>query len=155
MQSSPSPRAQSSPTRPPDDSPSVTSNRTRSATPEEPTTTSILPIAPNATFANNCRYVLGDSTTNPRTGFRFVATSTITNTGNIGVEVDVRADWAQGDAEPVSETKRARVDWRQKVTVKLSVPVTRREIDLMRRHAGPAPKCKVDASIVATYGPLH
>lgn len=112
-------------------------------------------LAPDATFRNTCRYVLGDSTSDPKTGFRFLAQSVVKNTGNTGIEVEVQATWEQGEAESVVQRKRVRVDWQKGTTVKFSVPATKQQIDLMRSHTGPDANCKVIATIVATYGDLH
>lgn len=112
-------------------------------------------LAPNATFKNTCRYVLGDSSSDPKTGLRFVAESVVENTGNTGIEVEVQAIWEQGEAESVTEIKRARIDWREERTVSFSVPATKQQIDLIRSHTGPEPNCKVNASIILTYGTLH
>lgn len=109
------------------------------------------PIAPDATFRNTCRYVVGDSTENSKTGSRFVATSRVANTGNTGIEVEIQASWSQGQGDAVTETKRARVDEGESTTVRISVPVSQKEIDAIRLNVATEPNCRVQSSIIATY----
>ncbi len=107
-------------------------------------------IAPDARFTNSCSYVAGDPGTDG--GPRFVAESKIVNTGNIDIEVDVVARWSQADEENVTESTRVRVNRGDRVTARISVPVSEREIDLIRQHKGPGDNCTVESAIVATLG---
>ncbi len=64
---------------------------------------------PDGTYTSSCDYVLGDFSSNTSSGFRFVATATAKNTGNIGTVLQMKAQWFQVGTKPVLRTKKVKV----------------------------------------------
>lgn len=106
---------------------------------------------PDAKYGQSCDYVLGDFTDYTATGFRFIADANITNTGNVGVVVSVRASWTQVGTKPVTMTKTIKVPTGAKRRVAFTKQVGQNEIDLIQ-SADYNHQCKVVASITDTFG---
>jgi hypothetical protein len=103
---------------------------------------------PDASYESNCAYVLGDFSESS-SGFRFLATADVENTGNIGVVLRVTATWNQLGGAPVRMMKTVKI----RRTASRSVPFARvASSDEIDRHQSADGKCKVKAKIVDTFG---
>jgi hypothetical protein len=106
---------------------------------------------PDAKYGQSCDYVLGDFSDYTATGFRFIADANITNTGNVGVVVEVKASWTQVGTKPVVMTKTIKVPTGAKRRAAFTKQVGQNEIDLIQ-SADYNHQCKIIASITDTFG---
>lgn len=105
--------------------------------------------APDASYKSNCEYLLGDFTTGPQ-GYRFVADAQVTNTGNIGVIVELRASWRQAGGASIKMTRRLKVPVDATREVGVVKRTTQDGIDQIQSVAGD--NCKAVIAVVDTYG---
>jgi hypothetical protein len=106
---------------------------------------------PDAKYGQSCDYVLGDFSEYSASGFRFIADANLTNTGNIGVVVSVKASWTQVGTKPIVMTKTIKVPTGAKRRVAFTKQVGQNEIDLIQ-SADYNHQCKVVATITDTFG---
>jgi hypothetical protein len=127
---------------------------TPSPTPPSPSPTPPAVVLPDPAvdFSFACDYVLGDFTENPRTGYRFIASAELTNTGNVGAVVKVVASWKQLGTDAVKAEKTVRIPYEGTMTVDFTKPVGSNEIDLHQSASDLGEPCTVDGTITDTFG---
>src|SRR6266542_3442979 len=126
----------------------------------EPTSPSpfFSPIAepsPDASYSKSCDYLLGDFSEHTATGFRFVAGAEITNDGNVGLVVDVKATFKQLGSNPIVLKKTARVGYNQTKQVGFTKEVGQDEIDLIQAAQDQGDICDVVVTVTGTFGTVH
>ena len=123
---------------------STTTATEASQTPSEPVSE-----APerDGSYDLDCDYLLGDGLND----YRFVGGGTITNEGNIGIEVEVIFRWEQLGSDPVEERLDERLEVGQRKRVNVTVPVSGDQIDA---HQSADSKCSAKANIVGQFGPV-
>lgn len=104
------------------------------------------PPDPQLQFANNCDYYLLDDDLD---GYSFVASGTLTNTGNIGIIVRFKAEWKLLGSDPVTTAKTVRIKPGRDKDVQVSLPGTGEEIDAHQRADR---ECETDVEIVDVFG---
>lgn len=104
---------------------------------------------PDASYTSNCSYLLGDFTNGP-SGFRFVADAQVTNTGNIGVIVELQASWRQAGGTSIKKSRRLIVPIGSTLDVGVVRRVTRDAIDQIQSVSGD--NCKAVVEVVDTIG---
>jgi hypothetical protein len=113
------------------------------------------PAAPvpnaNGSFTHNCAYVLGDFSES-KSGLRFVADATLTNTGNIGILARVTASWAQAGTTSITDERIIRVPYHRSRTVHITRVARSDEIDLQQAAGG---NCNVRVRITGTFGGVY
>ena len=108
--------------------------------------------SPNAEYSKSCDYILGDFSEHTNTGFRFVAGAEITNSGNIGVVVEVVATFKQLGSDPIRLKKTAKIPTGATKQVGFTDKVGQQEINLIQAAQDQGSICNVKATIVDTYG---
>jgi hypothetical protein len=121
---------------------------------ESPTPEFLLPD-PKAEYSRSCDYVLGDFSENTSTGFRFIAGSDIDNTGNVGIEVELKATFKQLGSDPIVITKKGKVPWNESRSLNVTKPVSQDQIDLIQAAQDAGDICSVEVSINSTFGDPH
>ena len=121
-------------------------------------TSSAPPVAvpsPDGSYSSQCDYVLGDFSDNTSHGFRLIAGTSIRNTGNVGIKVDVVAHWLRLGAGPIKEAKQAQVPYRGSKRVSFTIPTDRDTIDLIQGAQDDPNFCGVKVTITGTFGEAH
>jgi hypothetical protein len=108
--------------------------------------------APDGKFSTGeCDYDLGNLV-----GFTFhakaIASTTITNTGNVGIVADVKAFWNETGHGSLRDQKTVKVPVGRKVRVNFSVPIPSDQLDALQNAAFHSNWCGVHVSIADTYG---
>jgi hypothetical protein len=106
---------------------------------------------PKATYTHSCDYLLGDFTESA-SGFRFIGSAKIKNTGNIGIVVTVTATWGQLGTAPIKVVKTARVPVNGSKTVQMTKVATSNQIDLQQAGNIGGQGCNVKVSISDEFG---
>jgi hypothetical protein len=121
------------------------------ASPIASSTPSPPPVAanPDAKYTSQCDYLLGNFNDLDPNGYRFVAGARITNTGNVGVVVELRAKWDQLGTSPITKTRQTRIDVGKSKPVNITVLATGDQIDLHQSADG---HCSAKVALVDTYG---
>jgi hypothetical protein len=122
-----------------------------SPSPEESTSLPAIPN-PDAKFSSACDYILGDFSNFTTHGFRFIASATIHNTGNIGVVADVKARWVQLGTKPLTDVKTVRIPVGASKHVNFTKPVGQDNIDLIQSAQGSGDICGVKVALTDTFG---
>lgn len=104
---------------------------------------------PEADVESSCDYLLSFSDDYSTSAHKFVAGATITNTGNIGVVVRLKATWTLLGGEPVTAEKTARIKRGGEREIQISKPATDNQIDAHQSANG---KCKAKGTIIDTFG---
>jgi hypothetical protein len=128
-----------------------TSNAATTAAPDPPRQRE--PIDTNGESEFSCDYQLGDfgDSGDPKKGFRFTATGTLTNTGNVGIKVRVTYKWKQGGGlPPITRRKIYRVRRNETRDVGITVPATSEQIDSIQ--SVPGKDCSANATIIDSFG---
>lgn len=120
---------------------STTQDTTSDAT---TTTESDVPVL-DGSYNLECDYLLG----NGLNDYRFVGGGTVTNDGNIGIEVWTTFKWEQLGGEPVEEVVKDRLEVGQRKRVSVSVDATGEQVDA---HQAADSKCSARTSIEGTFG---
>jgi hypothetical protein len=103
------------------------------------------PPDPQLQFVNNCDYLRGDDLD----GYSFVASGTLTNTGNIGIIVRFKAEWTLLGSDPVTTAKTVQIKPGRDKDVQVSLPGTGQQIDA---HQRADEECETDVEIVNVFG---
>src|SRR5712692_5381359 len=85
-----------------------------------------------ATYTHSCSYVLGDFTEHTATGYRFIGSTKIHNTGNVGIKVRVTMKWDQVGTNPITRVSTVKVPYQGFKPVNVTVDVGINEIDLIQ-----------------------
>lgn len=101
------------------------------------------PPDPQLEFVNNCDY------RDDLNEYSFVASGTLTNTGNIGIIVRFKAEWKLLGSDPVTTAKTVRIKPGRDKDVQVSQPVTGEQIDAHQSADG---ECETDVEIVNVFG---
>lgn len=120
-----------------------------------PSFTPTPPATPDAKarYTQSCDYLLGNFTDTAQ-GFRFIARTTIHNTGNVGAVIVAKASWVQVGSKDVTKSKIVRVPWHGRKVVNFSVVVNQDAIDKIQADTG-LNNCHVKATIIKAYGQAH
>jgi hypothetical protein len=106
---------------------------------------------PDAQYTHSCDYVLGNFQSFTPDGYRFIASASIHNTGNIGVVVKVKAHWVQVGSAPILMTKTATLGINHSTTVNFTKDVGQDNIDLIQADES-GDNCGVTVSLLHTFG---
>lgn len=101
---------------------------------------------PDVDLSSSCDYVLGDFTTDPDTGYRFIADAVLTNNGVQDERVELIAVWHLAGGDSVKKVKEVSVPAGKSVREGFSVPASSDQID--RHQSATGTTCEVDGSIL-------
>ena len=119
-----------------------------SGQPQEGEEPPVLP-EPSADYSQTCDYLLPDDINS--SNYRFIGTSVVRNTGNIGAVVRVVFQWGQAGGQPVRVVRKVRVPYGGERTVNVDVPATGENIERLQSLPFDQ-QCKVQAAVVGTFG---
>lgn len=131
--------------------PAATTSSPDSPEPKTTTTPPVMPD-PSAKYSSSCDYLLGDFTSNTKTGYRFVAGARVKNDGNIGIVLEMRSKWFRLGAKPITDVKEFKLNIGQARRVDVSVPVGQDDIDMHQALGFDEKTCTVRVGIVDTFG---
>lgn len=109
---------------------------------------------PDARFRHTCGSATGDGSELTRTGYRFTGKTTVVNTGNIGVEVMVRAVWRLSPGRTIAEPRVVRVPFDGKRRIDFLFPTTAESISAHRAVTA-VDNCTASVKLLDTFGPAH
>ncbi len=112
---------------------------------------------PNGKYnVHECNYVLGaaDFNTGGYPNARAIASTTVRNTGNVGIVLVVKAHWDVTGGPSIVQTRTERISYSASKRISFSVLIGNR-LDALQTAAFQSNWCGVKATITNTFGPTH
>ena len=119
--------------------------------PPPPPPAPVVRAKPNAKYTSKCEYLLGDSSSATKHGYRFVSSASVHNTGNIGIVAVFETTWRQAGAAPVRVRKRFKLARGKTKFVTLLHLATSNEIEQIQA-VGYDQQCASKVSLRGTFG---
>jgi len=128
------------------------------STAAEPSGTSAPDVSPqpDGKFTHSCDMLLNSDFNSSITGW-LVADAELRNTGNIGINVNVKAVWKQAGSGPIIKVKHVRVGYGHHRAIHFKVPITQGQVDAYQSAPGyfNNSACGVNATIISNFGRTH
>jgi len=113
------------------------------------------PVAanPDGTFTKGeCDYILGSTFNTVISGAKVIASTTVKNTGNVGIVLEVKAFWQETGHASLRDSKTVRLNVDKSARVNFSLPIPAGQLDGVQNAAFHNNWCGVHAGIVNSYG---
>ena len=111
---------------------------------------------PDGKFTHSCDMLLNSDFNSSVTGW-LVADAELTNTGNIGINVNVKAVWKQAGSGPIIKLKHVRLGYGHHRAIHFKVPIGTGQVDAYQSAPGyfDGRGCSVAATIISNFGQAH
>jgi hypothetical protein len=112
--------------------------------------------APDGKFNHSCDMLLNSDFESSVSGW-LVADAELKNTGNVGINVNVKAVWKQAGSNPIVKVKKVRLGYGHHRAVHFKVPISTDQVDAYQSAPGyfNNSACGVNATITSNFGRTH
>jgi hypothetical protein len=112
--------------------------------------------SPDGKFTHSCDMLLNTDFNSSTMGW-LVADAELRNTGNIGINVNVKAVWKQAGSGPIIKVKHVRIGYGHHRAIHFKLPVTQGQVDAYQSAPGYFNNgaCSVSATIISNFGRAH
>jgi hypothetical protein len=111
---------------------------------------------PDGKFTHSCDMLLNTDFNSSTSGW-LVADAELRNTGNIGININVKAVWKQAGSNPIVKVKHVRIGYGHHRAVHFKLPITQGQVEAYQSAPGyfNDNACSVNATITSNFGQVH